>query len=245
MSGRKEKIASLRAALAPAGPGETRIPLGIGRLDGCLAGGLKRGALHEIFATVSHEVAGAGFAAALAVRLGGPLLWIRQDYAGLEHGELAATGLLEMGLDPSRLVLLRTPDMAGALKAAADALTCSALGALVIELIGESKLLDLVAYRKLALSAQQSGVTALLLRFSAQPGIGVAETRWLIRAGPSGGEDDWGRPLFDVELQRNRHGPGGHWVIEWSCDDGVFRPANPGAVVSAPADRPAPAALVA
>jgi protein ImuA len=210
-----------------------------------LGGGLKRGALHEVFASSSHEATASGFILALAIRLGGPVLWIRQDYAALEHGELAATGVLELGLDPSRLVLLRVPDVAGALRAASDALTCPALGAVVIELIGEPKLLDLVAYRRLALGAGQSGVTALLLRFSAEPGFGVAETRWLVRAAPSGHEDDWGRPVFDVELQRNRHGPGGHWVMEWSCDDGVFRQADRGAVVSAPADRPAATAMVA
>jgi protein ImuA len=245
MSGSKEKITLLRAALAADDPSEVRIPLGPSRVDGCLAGGLKRGALHEIFATVSHEAAAAGFAAALAIRLGGPVLWIRQDYAGLEHGELAATGLFEFGLDPSRLMLLRVPDAMGALRAAADALGCVALGSVVIELIGESKRLDLVAYRRLALSAGQSGVTAFLLRFSAEPGIGVAETRWRVRAAPSGGENAWGCPLFAVELQRNRRGPCGDWVMEWSCDDGVFRPADCGALVSALADRPATAAMVA
>ncbi len=241
----KEKIALLRAALTPVSPPGIRVPLGLGRVDGCLAGGLRRGALHEVFAKASHEGVATGFITALAIRLGGPVLWIRQDYAGLEHWELAATGLFELGLDPSRLVLLWVRDAAGALRAASDALTCPALGAVVIELVGESKLLDLVAYRKLALGAGQSGVTALLLRFSAQPSIGVAETRWFVRAAPSGHEDDWGRPVFDVELQRNRHGPGGHWVMEWSCDDGVFRPADCGAVVSAPADRPAATAMVA
>jgi protein ImuA len=245
MTGSKEKIALLRAALAPVGPPEVRVPLGPTRIDSCLAGGVKRGALHEVFASPSHEGAATGFTVALTIRLDGPVLWIRQDYAGLEHGELAATGLFELGLDPSRLVLLRVPDAAGALRAASDALTCPALGAVVIELIGEPKLLDLVAYRRLALGAGQSGVTALLLRFSAVPSFGVAETRWLVRAAPSGLEDDWGRPIFDVELQRNRHGPGGHWVIEWSCDDGVFHPADCGAVVSAPADRPAATAMVA
>lgn len=245
MSGRKEKIASLRVLLTPEEGEVSRAALGFAKADACLSGGLKRGALHEIFAHRSHEGPATGFAGALAVRLGGPLLWIRQDYAGLEHGELGATGLFDLGLDPSRLILLRVPDAAGALKAAADALTCAALGAMVIELIGESKLLDLVAYRKLALGAGQSGVTVFLLRFSAEPGIGGAETRWLIRAAPSTAEENWGGATFDVELQRNRHGVGGHWVMEWSCDDGVFRPANSGVVVSAPADGPAASALVA
>ena len=245
MSAAPEKIAFLRAALAKPGRAEIRVPLGHLGVDACLNGGLKRGALHEVFAAVSHEVAAAGFAVALAMRLGGPVLWIRQDYAALEHGELAATGLLELGLDPSLVLILRVPDVAGALRAASDALTCMALGTIVIELVGAPKLLDLVAHRRLALGAAASGVTALLLRFGAEPEIGVAETRWLVRAAPSGEDENWGRPVFGVELARNRHGPLGHWVMEWSCDDGEFRPADSGTVVPAPADRPSPAAMVA
>jgi protein ImuA len=247
MSARDPKITLLRAALATTEPLGKRVPLGVPRLDGTLAGGLKCGALHEIFAVPSHEGAAAGFAAGLAIRLGGPLLWIRQDYAGLEFGELAATGLFVLGLDPARVLLLRVPDATGALRAAADALTCAALGAVVIELAGAPKLLDLTAYRRLALGAGVSGVTVLLLRLAAAPGIGGAETRWLVRSVPSvacGGEDgDWGRPAFGVELQRNRHGPAGHWVVEWSCDDGVFRPADRGVAVSTSADRPVAAAM--
>jgi protein ImuA len=195
--------------------------------------------LHEVFAAPSHEAAATGFVAGLTVRLGGPLLWIRQDYAGLECGELAATGLFEIGLDPARLLLLRVPDAAGALKAASDALTCAALGSVVIEVMGSPRQFDLVAYRRLALAAGESGVTPILLRqAAASSGIGGAETRWLVRAAPSQDEENWGQPGFDVDLQRNRHGPAGHWVMKWSCDDGVFCQADRGAVVSASSDRP-------
>jgi len=245
MSATREKIAFLRAVLAQAEPPEIRVPLGHPAADACLNGGLKRGALHEVFAGATHEASASGFAAGLAARVGGPLFWIRQDYAALEHGELAATGFLELGIDPSRLLLLRVPDVAGALRAACDALTCGALGTLVIEIVGAPKLLDLVAHRRLALGAAESGVTALLLRFGAEPDIGVAETRWIVRAAPSGEDGNWGRPVFAAELARNRHGPPGQWVMEWSCDDGEFRPADSGAVVRAPADRPSPAAMVA
>ena len=241
MTGTKEKIATLRAVLAPTGGAQRRVSLG--RPDGVLAGGLRRGALHEVFAPPSHEAAATGFVAGLVMRLGGPVLWIAQDYTLLEHGVQAATGLLELGLDPARLILLRVPDVASALRAAMDGLSCAALGVVVIELTGESKLLDLVAYRKLTLAAGESGVTVLLLRFSAQPSIGVAETRWQVRAQLSGPSGKWGKPVFAVELQRNRAGPGGFWVLEWSCDDGIFRSADRGAVVSASGERSAATAL--
>ena len=53
------------------------------------------------------------------------------------------------------------------MRTAADALACDALGAVVLEVWGEARQLDLVASRKLTLAAQASGVTALLLRMAA------------------------------------------------------------------------------
>jgi protein ImuA len=243
MSAGSSKLTLLRAAIAHTEPLGVRVGLGVPKLDDALAGGLMRGGLHEVFSAPSHEAAATAFVAGLTARLGGPVCWIRQDYAGLEFGELAATGLFELGLDPSVLLLLRVPDAAGALKAAADALSTAALGAVVIEIMGAPKLLDLVAYRRLALAAGTGGVTVILLRLAAQSaGIGGAETRWLVRSAPSAGED-WGQPVLEVELQRNRHGPAGQWAIAWSCDDGIFRPSDRGAVVLASSDRPPAAAM--
>jgi protein ImuA len=149
--------------------------------------------------------------------------------------------LLELGIDPSRVLLLCAAHAEDALRAASDALTCAALGAVVIEIPGEPRLLDLVASRRLTLGAAGKNVTVFLLRFGAQPDASTAETRWLIRSSSSPpGEENWGRPAFACELVRNRHGRTGHWVMEWSCDDGVFRQsaADRGAVVSAAFDRP-------
>ena len=82
---------------------------------------------------------------------------------------LSATGLLELGLDPARVLLLRVADVTGALRAAGDALTCTALGAVIVEIAGASKLLDLVTSRRLTLAAARKGVSVVLLRFAAQP----------------------------------------------------------------------------
>jgi protein ImuA len=247
---RTEKIASLRAALArPARfePARTYQPLGHAEVDACLSGGLARGALHEVFAQAGHEASATGFAAGLAARVanGKPILWIRQDFAGLEFGEIAATGLLELGIDPSKFLILRVAHAEDALRAASDALTCVALGAVVIEVVGEHKVLDLKASRRLTLGAAGMNVTAFLLRFNAVPDASSAETRWTIRAARSNPQEkNWGMPRFDTELVRNRHGRTGHWVMEWCCDDAKFREAaDRGAVVSAPCDRPAAAAM--
>ncbi|MBV8976606.1 MAG: DNA repair protein [Alphaproteobacteria bacterium] len=227
---------------------ETPVPLGHAGADAVLGGGLKRAALHEVFAPAGHESAATGFAACLAARLAAnrSMLWIRQDYCALEFGELAATGLLELGLAPARVLVMRAAQAEDGLRAALEALRCRALGAVVIELCGNPKDLDLTASRRLTLAAEENGVAALMLRFTARIEPGSAQTRWRVRAAPSPDEEEnWGQPRIEAELLRNRQGGTGCWVMEWSCDDGIFRdPATDrGAVVSAAGDRPAPAAL--
>ena len=244
-------ITSLRASLAGGANPQKRVPLGFKDADACLKGGLPCGALHEIFADPSHEAAASAFTAALAFRLAAKkrVLWIRQDFSALEFGELAATGLLELGLDPARFLVLRLSDVTDILRAACDALSCAALGAVVMEFAGEPKILDLVASRRLTLACTHKGVTAFLLRFNAKPEASAAETRWLIRSAMAcqvvarAAGEDWGRPVFETQLLRNRHGGLGRWVMEWNCDDGLFRKADSRAVVSASGDRPLAAAV--
>ena len=240
---RTEKIAALRASLARPGLEEifARIPLGRDPVDRCLNGGLQRGALHEVFALTGHEAAATGFTAGLATRVAASkhLLWIRQDFSALEFGELSATGFLELGLDPARLLLLCVSSASDGLRAANDALSCAALGAVVIEIPGKPKVLDLMASRRLTLACAQKAITAFLLRFGAQPDASTAETRWLISTAASPTQDEnWGHPVFEASLVRNRHGNTGHWVMEWNCDGRIFQSptANSGTVVSAPAN---------
>jgi protein ImuA len=246
-----ERLAFLKDSLARAGlerpENHGRVALGHRSADACLKGGIGQGALHEIFpAGAGDEAAATGFATALAARVAvrKRVLWIAQDFAALEHGEISALGLLELGLDPARFILLRAPDSVSVLRVAADALTSRALGALVMEIPGTAKALDLAASRRLVLAAAESGVTAFLLRCSAEPEPSAVETRWLVHAARSNTNDEnWGRPLFDAELVRNRHGRIGQWLMEWNGDDQLFRAADPGAVVSAPSNRPFAAAI--
>lgn len=241
-----EKIAVLRAALGEP-DARARAALGCGQADACLKGGILKGALHEVFpAEPGDEAAACGFAAALAARIAAArrVLWLRTDFAALEHGEISALGLLELGLDPDRYLLLHAPDAVSLLRAGLDALSCAALGAIVLEIPGTPKILDLSASRRLVLAAAASGVTAFLLRLDAEAEASAAETRWLVHAIRSQrNKKDWGYPRFDAELVRHRHGRNGRWVMEWNGDDGFFRTADPGAVVSAAADRPAQAEI--
>ena len=154
-----------------------RVALGHADADATLQGGLALAAVHEVFAEGRQSAAATGFIAGLAglVSLAGraaarrPLVWIRQDFAEIESGALSMAGLAELGLDPRCVVTVRAADVDAALRTAADALACDALGAVVLEVWGEARQFDLVASRKLTLAAQASGVTGLLLRVAAQP----------------------------------------------------------------------------
>src|SRR5438477_8119171 len=223
-----------------------RVALGHAEVDSILQGGLALGAMHEVFAEAGRQSAAAtGFVAGLAGRVAArrPLVWVRQDFTEIESGALSMSGLAELGLDPRLLVTVRAADVDTALRTAADALACDALGAVVLEVWGEARQLDLVTSRKLTLAAQASGVTGLLLRLAAEPLPSTAETRWIVRAAHSppaapAMSGAWGAPVYDAHLVRNRHGPVGRWIMEWKCDECLFeKPADPQPVAAAPAHR--------
>ena len=229
--------------------GDKRIATGHPALDSALGGGLACGRVHELFAATSDDAAGAtGFAAMLALRTVGrraPVFWLRTDEAERRGGTLHAPGLVELGGDPDALVLGQAPDAKALLRSAADAARCPGLKALVVECWGKCVALDLTASRRLALAAEQSGVTLFLLRLEAEPIPSAADTRWAVSAAPSRPleANAPGRPMVEIELLRRRAGPAGmRWRLEWDRDRLFFNdPALSGAVVPLPAGRPAAA----
>jgi protein ImuA len=242
-----EKIERFRHFLARYGLPSERptLSLGVAAMDRMLGGGgLIPGALHEVYA---EDWAASGFAACLAIRAAGrkPLFWVRPDYEALEYGALHAQGLAELGGRPDNLFLVKTVNAADALAAASDILACPHVGALLLEISGHPKALDLVASRRLNFIAGESGVTSILLREGAEVFPSAAQTRWHVSSAASAG-DDWGLPSFTAELGRNRLGPTGCWTLTWNPDNGLFRESartdrapNPGCVVAAAFDRPA------
>src|ERR1700689_3563513 len=180
MSSITSNLAGARQHLSPL-TDESRMPLGHAAADRTLRGGLMRGMLHEVFAV---DTAGFGFAAGLARRaaMHKRILWIVQDFSALEHGQVCATGLAEFGIDPTTVLLIRAANATDALRAGVDGLSCAALGAVIIEIPGNPKILDLTTSRRLVLAAQAKGVTALLLRSSAQVEPSAAQTPWDVAA---------------------------------------------------------------
>ena len=220
-------------------PDRPPVPLGHAGADAVLGGGLRPGALHEVFA---QGWGGGGFAVLLAMLATGgkPLFWVRPDYEALEFGPVSPSGLAELGGDPQNLVLVRTRNAADALSAAADILACPHVGALLLEIGGAPRCLDLVATRRLSFLAGESGASVILLRESAQEEPSAALTRWRVASAPSrADDDDWGNPVFDAVLTRHRLGGLGHFLMQWNPEHGRFDTPRPGAVAAPPAHRPA------
>jgi len=238
---RSAKLEELRHSLARYGLPPDRPPVALGhpQADAVLGGGLRPGALHEVFA---EGWSAGGFAVLLALLAARtkPLFWIRPDYEAMEYGAISPNGLAELGGDPRHLILVRTKNAADALCAAGDILACAHVGAVLLEVEGMPKCLDLVASRRLAFAAGESGVTILTLRNGAQAQPSAALTRWRIASAMSrSDDDDWGNPVFDAGLIRHRLGGLGNFLMRWNSSNVCFETAGLGAVVSTPARRPA------
>jgi protein ImuA len=249
---RIEKLDVLRRMIASYELDDNRsiVPLGHHCADKRLANGLRRNALHEIYAgDGSQGAAATGFAAGFASRMGEnkTLFWISTEFCNLEYGTLNASGLRELGIDPLRIIVIALAKGEDVLRAAGDVLACRSVGAVVLQIAKPFKALDLTATRRLSLAAAHSDVSAILLRLGGAPEASAAETRWLVHAAssePPNEIGDWGRPRYEAQLLRNRHGALGQWHLEWDCNDGFFgtaghwrETADRFAVVSAAANR--------
>lgn len=223
------------------------VPIGHAAIDRVLGGGILPACLHDIYAAESGDAASAaGFAAMLACQRRGSLVWIRAARAA--HGRLFAEGLVDIGYDPSTLLLCTVADAKAALRAANDASLCAGASTVVVELWRAQPLLTLTAGRRLAMAADSSGATVLMLRIDVEPCPSVATTRWQVAAAPSImlPAQAPGFPAFDLTLLRQRgRAETGTWRVVWNADDGVFQPfadipaALPRALRTVPAMRPA------
>ncbi|MEW5425155.1 ImuA family protein [Amorphus sp. 3PC139-8] len=214
------------------------------------------GTVHDL-AAAGHRDAGAlsGVAVAVLARMGraaGPIIWVCDAVTAGEIGALYGPGLAAFGIDPARLVLVTAKSGADALWAAEEALSVSQLAAVVVEIGGASRLLDLTATRRLALRAERQDTPVFLLRPAGPDTASAARTRWRIAPRPSTpdpyGLAGLGRPGFALQLTRNRGGPTGAVDVEFRPYDHRFRPAHPLPVAAPASDRsarPGPAMVIA
>lgn len=219
-------LAALRAEVQAIESGGRRdsagvLPFAVAAIDGRLAaGGLVQSALHEVAgasASLSDDAAATLFAAGIAARLNGTVLWV------LTRRDLFAPGLAQAGLPPERLIYAECRKDEDALAVTEEGLRHGSLAAVVAE-IGRA---GMTATRRLQLAAEDSGTGALLLRrwrSAADPLLApsAAATRWRIGCVPSDPlpAAGIGRPRWSVELVRQRGGPAHHWIMEGTDEAG-------------------------
>lgn len=209
---------------------------------------LGTGALHEVYSSGPADLpAVAGFAAGFALRaaLGGAVVWIIQDGRDGDAGRLHPAGLVEFGLDPGAIILVRVRGVADALRAMDEAARCPGLTTVLLEIQGPVSRLDLTATRRLSLATRASGVRAILLRTGAEPTPSAAWTRWRVGTLPSRtpGARAPGPAAFSVALLKDRGGAAPHeWVVEWNRDKACLEPRAATGAAPLPRAVAAPAA---
>lgn len=241
MTAQGSVIAALRATLSRQERGdltEDVLSLGVEAIDSLLpGGGLPMGALHEVRTPVGDPAAAMGFVLALAARrqaldrgLGrrpAALLWCQSKSAERELGRLYGPGLAQMGLETSRLVLVRPVTVKEVLWSMEEGLRSGAVPIVV----GVGLEADAVASRRLQLAAASTGALAFLLpppRPSPPPS--PAFTRWQVRAASPAERAVLPRekmrklPGWHASLLRCRNAapvPEG-WALAWNAGAGRF-----------------------
>jgi protein ImuA len=231
----RQRLLALQRAPGVA-DGVGTLPLGISAIDAVLGGGLMRGALHEIAAPgESHLAAVTGFALGLATSVAPSprFFWIVEDMALAESGALHGAGFEAFGLTPERQVTVSVAHRRDLLWAMEEVLRCRAVDVVIGEIRNGG--IDDVAVRRLSHAAARSGALALLLRASPSNDASTAATRWIVRASQSAGLYGPGAPRFDAQLVRNRRGPIGSWILEWSESNEKFILATHALPVATPA----------
>ncbi|AZO20889.1 hypothetical protein EJ070_09515 [Mesorhizobium sp. M1E.F.Ca.ET.045.02.1.1] len=255
----------IRRGLAVA-PQDAFLHTGIERLDTALGGGLPKAALSEIHGLETRDAgAVAGFALSLASLIlrekqGLPILWVGTAEIFREAGFPYASGLHALfGIEPEQLLFSEAPKLLDALWIAEEAARMTAFAAVMLEIRGSPRLLDLTATRRLHARAQNAGRPVLLLRQAGEAEPTAAPVRLIVSAAPAASRKtvagplagSIGRPAFTVDIGKSRTALPGQFTLEWNPDEHAFaerrpqeeRAENPVAVVPLPlrgAD-PAPA----
>ena len=241
----------------------TCLPTGASGLDAALGGGLPWAALTEIHGAETRDAgAVAGFALALAARMAGrtsmPLLWVATDEPLAEAGSPYAPGILHrFGIAAENLLFARARKLEDALWIAEEAAALAAISAVLLEVRGMSRKLDLTAIRRLHRRTQAAGRPLYLLRQAGMPEPTAAPVRLLVGPAPAAERSTLsgplsgsiGAPAFSVTISRSRLAPSAIFILEWNSHECAFRerPSSTvrapdhGAVVSASAGHPHPA----
>jgi len=217
-------LAALRSRIATLeggdGPLPAVLPFGLAALDRRLPRrGLALGCLHEVAGGGDGAVDGAAaacFAAGIAARLPGQVLWC------VTQADLFAPGLEQAGLTPDRVIHVEAGDDKALLSCMEEGLRHGGLAAVVAEVAR----LSMTASRRLHLAARGSGTLGIALRRWRRQAEAAdfgqptaAMTRWRVSVLPSAALPVPGvaRPRWLVELIRARAGESFDLELE-ACD---------------------------
>ncbi|SDW62477.1 ImuA family protein [Litoreibacter albidus] len=154
----------------------------------------------------THEVCGSGaygFAFALAARLGGQMLWVREAWGAVQ---LNPSGFSDF-IDPATLTICDTKDQKDVLAVTEEALRSNAVALVVITL---SQPIGLTEGRRLQLAARDGKATGLAI-IPEGMGSNAVESRW--RCSPAFDVKD--STLQKWELIKNKSGTLGVWYVRW------------------------------
>ncbi|MFC5343409.1 ImuA family protein (plasmid) [Brevundimonas staleyi] len=197
------------------------LPFGLAEVDRRLpGGGLALGALHEVAGGGAGAVDGTAsalFAAGIAGRTRGPVLWC------LTRKDLFAPSLAQAGLGGDRILYVEAGDEKTVLACFEEGLRHGSLGAV----IGEVARLSMTASRRLQLAAESTGTLGIAVRRWRRQAEAVdfgqptaATTRWRVTALPSSPlpSAGVGRARWFVELIRSKAGECAEFELE-ACNE--------------------------
>lgn len=230
------------------------VALGAEHFDRALGGGVPRLGLTELHAAAMRDAAAvSGFALALAMLMLGaaglasPVLWIATSDFLRETGRPYAPGIAHrFGLSPQNLLFATAPKPVDALWVAEEAAAAGAFSAILVEIGGNPRDLDLTATRRLHRRALLAGQPMFLLRAAALAAPTAAPLRLNVAAAPSTLRNTLsgpltgsiGPPAFDVAIGKSRTAIPATVTLEWSHgafqDRTTSRPALSGAVAALP-----------
>jgi protein ImuA len=201
------------------------LPFGVDAIDRRLpAGGLALGALHEVAGGGNgaiHGAASALFAAGIAARTRGKILWC------ITRADLFAPALAQVGLCADRVVYAEAGDEKGVLAAFEDGLRHGGFGAVV----GEVARLSMTASRRLQLCAEDTDALGIAVRRWRRQADAAdfgqptaASTRWRVTALPSSPlpAAGVGRARWFVELIRCKAGECADFELEAPDETGCL-----------------------
>ncbi len=236
------------------------LPTRIAPLDEVLEGGLPLAALTEIHAPTARTSA---VMAAWTLFLGHillqrspypdlPLLWLGTRESFNEAGRIYPPALQTFGVSPQRFLFAEAQKLRDVLWIGEEAASLPDLAAVVVEVRGNPRLLDLTATRRLHRRAQAAGRPVFLLRQAAEPGPTAAPVRLEITTAPASPRQTLEGPLFGslgppgltVTITKSRTARLGSFTLEWNPDDCCYRMRQPARFRSTNQTRPAVSSTV-